>query len=98
MFVKSGIGFSNTGSHAVIEIGNALPAMLIILIGLNGDTGQGRIAVNIVRLSQMAMPGAEAILEELDDINLTAGCGQGEEIQVMNMDITLFMGSGMLGL
>ena len=44
------------------------------------------------------MTGGKTILEELDDIDLTAGGSQGEEVQVMDVYIALPVGLGMLGI
>ena len=39
--------------------------MLVVLVGLDGDAGESRIAGDIVGLAQNAMTGGEAALEEL---------------------------------
>ena len=44
------------------------------------------------------MTGGEAALEELFDVDLTAGGGQGIEVQIVDMDVPLLMGLGVLGL
>ena len=59
------VGLCHTWGHGIIEIGHALPAVHLVLIGLNGDARQRGIAANIVRLAQAAVPGGKAALEQL---------------------------------
>ena len=71
--------------------------MLIVLVGLNGDGGQCGIAGNALGLPQIAMAGGKASVEQPDDINLTAGGGQRIEVEIVDMDIALPIGLGVLG-
>ena len=58
------VGLLHAGSHAVIKIDDALPAVLVVLVRLNGDAAQRRIAVNIVGLAQHPVPRGEAAVEQ----------------------------------
>ena len=83
-------------SETVLEIRNALSAMLIVLVGLDGDARQGTVALNAVRFTQKAVSRIETALEELLDVNLTAGGGQAQEIKIMDMDIPVLVGKAVL--
>ena len=65
-------GFANAFGQAVVKVRNALTAMLIVLVGLNGNTGKSGIAGNIVRLAQLAVAGGKTALEQALDIDLAA--------------------------
>ena len=54
------IGLGDARGQAVIEVRDALPAVLVVLVGLDGDAGQGRVAADIVGLAQEAVARAEA--------------------------------------
>ena len=90
-----GLGYAL--GQAVVEVGNALTAMLVVLVGLNGDTGQRTVAGDIVGLTQETVACGEAALEEGDDIDLAAGGGQCIEVKVMNMNVTLAVCAALLG-
>ena len=49
-------------------------------------------------LSGGEVPGGKTAFEQLLDVDLAAGSGEGIEIQIVNMDIPLLVGLGMLGL
>ena len=95
--VQLGEGFGNALGHAVVKVGNALAAVLIVLVGLNGDGRQRRIAGNAVGLPQEAVAGGEAIVEQTQNVDLGAGGGQRIEIKVVDVYVTLRMGAGLLG-
>ena len=61
--------------------------MHFVLVGLDGNAGQGGIAADIIRLAQIPMPRREASLKQLYQIDLAAGFGQGIKILVVDMDI-----------
>ena len=85
--VEFGVGLRNARRHAVIEVRDALPAVLVVLIGLDGDAGKRRITGDIIRLPQKAVAGRETAFKQLFNIDLAAGSRQGEKIQVMDVDI-----------
>ena len=91
------VGLLDAGGHAVIEIHDALAAVLVVLVGLNGDAGQRGIAVDVVGLPQHAVTGGEAAVEQIQQVDLAAGGGQGVEVQVVDMDIPVMMGSRKTG-
>ena len=49
-------GFDNAGRHGVVKVWNTLASVHFILICLNGDTGKGRVAADVIRLAQIAVP------------------------------------------
>lgn len=88
----------HASGHAVFKIGNALSAMLVILIGLKGDAGKRAVALNALRLAQEAVAGIESALEQLLDVNLAAGGGKREKIQIVNVDVPVLVRLAVLGL
>ena len=81
--------FSNAFGHGIIEVRHALAAVLVVLVGLNGNGRQRRIAGNALRLAQVAVPGGEASVEQLQKVYLAAGGGEGVKIKIVDMDIAL---------
>ena len=75
--------------QTVVEVAHRLAAVLVVLVGLDGDAGKGRIAGNIVGLAQHAMSGGKTALEELPQLDLAAGGGQRVEVHVVDVDIAL---------
>ena len=83
------VGLCHAGRHAVIKVGNTLAAVHFVLVGLNGDTGQCGIAADVIGLPQVAVTGGETAVEQLQQVDLTAGFGQSVKILVVNMDIAV---------
>ena len=83
------IGLFDTRRHAVVKVDHALAAMLVVLVGLDGNARQGGIAVDIVGLTQHAVTRGESAVEQFQQVDLAAGGGQGVKVQVMNMDIAI---------
>ena len=92
------IAFRNAGCHSVIKVRNALAAVLVVLVGLNGNAGQSRIACDILRFAKMAVAGIETVFKKFKNIYLAAGGGKGKKIQIVNMDISVMVGSGVAGI
>ena len=92
-----GIGLIHALGHGVIEVGHALAAVHLVLVGLNGNAGQGRIAGDGVGLPQIAVACGEAVVEQLDQVDLAAGLRQGVEILVVDVNLPLGMGLGDVG-
>ena len=67
--------------------------MHFVLIGLDRYAAERCIGTDIVRLSEIAMTGREAIMEKLQEVNLTAGLGEHIEIFIMDMYIAINMRS-----
>ena len=44
------VGLVHTLGHGVIENGDALPAVHLVLVGLYGNARQGRVAADVVGL------------------------------------------------
>ena len=63
--------------------------MLIVLVGLDRDARQSRIGADVVRLTQEAVTGRKAVAEQLQQIDLAAGGGQREKIQIVNVDVAV---------
>ena len=65
--------------------------MHFILVGLDGDAGQSRIAADIVRLPQKAVARAESAAEQADQVDLAAGFREHIKILIVDMDIPVHM-------
>ena len=63
--VELAVGLAHALGHGVVEGGDALAAVLVVLVGLDGDAGQGGVAGDVVGLAQVAVAGGEAAVEEL---------------------------------
>ena len=60
--------------------GLSLIHILIVLVGLDGDTSECRIAGDVVRLAQHAMTGGETALEQATQIDLAARSSERVEM------------------
>jgi len=96
VFVRE--GFANAVRQGVIEVRNALAAVLVVLVRLDGDAGQRRVTGDVVGLAQEPMAGRKTVLEQFLNIDLTAGRGQRVKIKIVDMDVAILMGFGMLRL
>ncbi len=77
----------HAGGHAVIEVGDALPAVHLVLVGLDGNAGQRRVGADVLRLAQGAVPRAEPAVEQLEQVDLAAGLGQHVKVFVVDVDV-----------
>ena len=91
---QTAVGLAHTHSQAVVEVADGLAAVLVVLVRLDGNAGQGRVAGDVVGLAQHAVAGGEAALEELAQLDLAAGGGQGVEVHVVDVNIALAVGLG----
>ena len=96
--IPLGKGLLYAFSHGIIEIDDALTAVLIVLVGLNGNAGQGGIGRDILGLPQKAVAGGESVVEQLDQVDLGACGGQGQKIHVVDVNVAVAVGFGVLGL
>ena len=85
-------GLFYTQRHSVIEVRNALSAVLVVLVGLDGDGCQRRIALDALWLTQKAVSGRKAAVKQIDNVNLGAGGGQRIKVKVMDVDVALAVG------
>ena len=90
-------GLCHAGSQRIVKVGNALTAVLIVLIGLQSDTGQSGVGTDVLGLPQEAVTGGETVLEQLEQVDLAAGGGQGVEVHIVDMDVAFPMGAAVLG-
>ena len=74
---RGGDRFFDALRHPVVEVRDALSAVLVVLIGLDRNTGQRGVACDIVRLRRKAVAGAETAAKQLLDVDLATGGGQG---------------------
>ena len=71
--------------------------MLVVLVGLDGDGRQRRVAADAGRLAQEAVAGGETAVEQAQDVDLGAGGGEGIGIEIVDVDVALGVGLGLLG-
>ena len=91
LFEQAAVCFSHTFGQAVVEIGNGLSAVLIVLVTLNGNAGKRGIAGNVARLAQHAVAGGKAAAEQLAQVYLAAGGSKRVEVHIVNMDVAVGM-------
>ena len=61
--------------------------MLVVLVALDGNGGKSGVACDGVGLSQIAVTGGEAAMEQLENVDLAAGGSQAVEIEIVDVDI-----------
>ncbi len=86
------VGLVHALGHGVVEVRHALAAVHLVLVCLDGYTGQGRVASYVLGLPEVAVAGGEAVFKELDKVDLTAGLRKGVEVLVVNVDVALGVG------
>ena len=79
--------FRYAHGHCVIKIRHTLAAVHFVLVGLNRNTGQRRVAADIIGLTQKTVAGGKTAVEQLDQINLAASFRQRVEIHVVDVDV-----------
>ena len=94
--VAADVGLAHAGSHVEVELRHALAAVLVVLVGLDGGVGQSGVAADVLRLMQVAVAAVEAALEQLGQVDLAAGSGQREKVEVVDVDIAAVVGAGVL--
>ncbi len=92
--VHSAESLFNALRHGIIKIRNRLPAVLVVLVGLYGYTRERGIAGDVIWLTQEAVPRGKSAMEQLKEVNLTAGGSQRQKIQVVDMYIAVYMSVG----
>ena len=80
-------GLLHAECQTIVEVADGLATMLIVLVGLDGDTSECRIAGDVVRLAQHAMTGGETALEQATQIDLAARSSERVEIHVVDVDV-----------
>ena len=96
--VAAGKGFAYAISQTVIERRDALAAMLVVLVGLDGDAGEGRITGDVIRFAQESVTGVKPVLKQFLQVDLATGGGEGVKIEVVDMDVAVVVRFGMLRL
>ena len=81
----------------IVKVRNALAAVLVVLVGLDGNAGQRRIALYVLRLAQIAVAGIEAVGEQPVDIDLAAGRRQRVKVKVVYVNPALLIGARLFG-
>lgn len=81
----------HSAGHSIFKVGYALSAVLIVLVGLKRNAGQCAVTLDTLRLPQKTVPGIEAALKQLLDIDLTAGSRQGKEIKIVDVNIPILV-------
>ena len=85
-------GLFYTQRHSVIKVRDALSAVLVVLVGLDGDGCQCRIALDALWLTQKAVSSRKAAVKQIDNVDLGTGGGQRIKVKVMDVDVALAVG------
>jgi len=88
------VGLSDSWRDSIVEVRDGLAAMLVVLVGLDGDTCQCSVAFDVVWLSEMAVTCWKSALKQFNQINLAAGHGQRVEIHVMDVNVAAVVSLG----
>ena len=89
---------ANAVCHGVIEVRHGLSTVLVVLVTLNSDSGQGGVAADILRFAQVTVTRVEAVLEQLNEVNLAAGHRKRIEVKVMDVNVTIHVGAAVFRL
>ena len=92
------VGLRHARGHVIVEAGNRLAAVLVVLVGLDRDARQRGIAADVLRLAQHAVAGREAARKQLRQVDLRAGRRQRQEVEVMDVNVSLAVRPCMLGI
>ena len=87
-------GLYHPVGHPIVEVRDALAAMLVVLVGLDGNAPQGGIALDVIGLPQETVAGGKTAAEQLFNVNLATGGGQSVEVHVVDVDIPIYVGFG----
>ena len=79
--INTAEGLGDALGYCIVKVGDGLAAVLIVLVGLNGDTSQSGVGHNVVGLTQKAVTVGEAVFKESVQIDLAASSGKGIEIE-----------------
>ena len=89
---------ANAVCHGVVKVRHRLAAMLVVLVRLNRNSGESRITADILRFAQMTMTRIEAILEQLNKVNLAASHREGIEVQIMDVNVAIHVSTAVFRL
>ena len=95
--VALGERLDDPGGEPAVELRDRLAAVLVVLVGLDGDARQRRVGADVVGLAQEAVAGGEAAVEELHEIDLAARHRERVEVEVVDVDVALAVRLGLLG-
>ena len=96
LLVQAAVRLAHALGQTVVEVADSLPAVLVVLVALDGDAGQRRVAGDVVGLAQHAVARGEAALEQLLQLDLAARGGEGVEVHVVDVDVAFAVGAGEL--
>ena len=94
--VQPAEGLFNALRHGVVEYRHGLTAVLVVLVRLNGNARKRRVAGNIVRLAEVSVAGGKTAVEQLEQVDLAAGGGERQEVEVVYVDIAVDVRLGVL--
>ena len=89
--VEALVRLAHARCHAVIKIRHRLTAVLVVLVGLDCNACQCRVAFNIIRFPKMTVTRTESAFQQFQQVDLTAGHGQGIEVHIVDMNVAFFM-------
>ena len=86
----------DSGREAAVELRDGLPAVLVVLVGLDGDARERRVRADVVRLAQEAVAGGEPAVEKLEQVDLAARHRERVEVEVVDVYPPLAVRAGLL--
>ena len=92
-----GEGHPHAVCHGVVEVRHRLPAVLVVLIGLNRNARKRGEGADVFRRTQEAVPRAEPAREQIHEVDLATGHGETVEIEIVNVDVALLVRTGDVG-
>ena len=93
LLVQAAVRLAHSLGQTVVEVADSLAAVLVVLVALDGDAGQRRVAGDVVGLAQHAVTRGEAALEQLLQLDLAACGSERIEVHVVDVDVALTMRS-----
>ena len=90
-------GPADPGGHVDVEVGDRLPAVLVVLVRLDRDAGERRVGTDRLRFAQVAVTGREAPAEQIGEADLAAGRRERVEVEVVDVDVPEPVGGRVLG-
>ena len=87
-------GLQHARGHEMVESRDRLPAVLLVLVGLEDDRGQRGVALDRLRRAHRAVLRRESPLVDVAQVVLDAGRGLGGiVVQVVNVDVPVAVGA-----
>ena len=89
------VGLVDAWCEGVVEVRNGLTAVLLVLVGLEDNGGEGSGSTNGIWRAEEAVTGVKTMLKHLKDVGLAASQSTGcHEVEIVNMNVAMIMSIG----